>query len=322
MTGPVAALTGGTGFLGRYIAQAFSEAGWRIRLLARRDPTHPMLARIPLELEHGSLADAGALSRLVSGATVVIHAAGLVKARNRREFLTVNRDGAARLAEAVGRAPEVSCLVLISSLAARAPQLSPYAASKRAGEQAVAAVLGEERRVILRPSAIYGPWDREGPTMLRLAAGRFAPAIAAPEPRIAMIHARDAAAATLAVATAAVKTAAVSGGCYEISDARGDGYGWRELLGRMGDALGRQPRPVPIPDAVLLAAGAGSDVLAALTGRPAIFGRGKAREILHRDWSIDPARQIPPSLWQPRIALEAGIQETAAWWRSAAARTA
>ena len=313
MTLPVAALTGGTGFLGRYIAQAFAAAGWRIRLLTRGAPVHPMLDSIPLELELGDLRDQGALTRLVAGADVVVHAAGLVKARSRAEFMAVNRDGAARVAAVVAQAPQSPRLVMISSLAARAPALSLYAESKQAGEEQTRRLLDESRCIILRPCAIYGPWDREALATLRLATSRFAPAIAAPEPRIAMIHARDAAAAVLAVATAAEAR-----GCYEMSDARPDGYGWRELLAVIGAALGRVAHPVTVPDAVLLAAGAVNDGLAVLSGKPAIFGRGKAREILHRDWRIDPALRIPPDLWQPRIDLPTGMRETAAWWLSAA----
>ncbi len=125
MTPPVAALTGGTGFLGRYLAKAFHQAGWRIRLLTRRAPLHPMLDRIPLELELGGLDDAAALGRLVSGATAVIHAAGLVKARSLAALMAVNRDGTARLAEAVAATLSPPRLLLISSLAAREPTLSP-----------------------------------------------------------------------------------------------------------------------------------------------------------------------------------------------------
>jgi nucleoside-diphosphate-sugar epimerase len=307
---PVAALTGGTGFLGRSIAQGLTEAGWQVRLLVRSAPLHPQLETLPLDLVLGDLADRAALARLVSGAEIVIHGAGLVKARSAEAFMTVNRDGARRLAEAVAVEPSAPCLLLISSLAARAPGLSGYAASKRAGEQAVAEVLGHRPWTILRPSAIYGPWDREGLAMLQLAAGRFAPAISLPEPRIAMIHVRDAAAAVCALARAEFHQQT-----WEVSDARTDGYGWRELLARIGSALGRAPRPIPLPDAALLLAGCLSDGLAALRGEAAIFGAGKAREILHRDWSIDPAQQIPPTIWQPGIDLDTGLRETVAWWR-------
>jgi 2-alkyl-3-oxoalkanoate reductase len=308
---PVAALTGGTGFLGRAIAQNLAENGWQLRLLVRSAPLHPQLDRLRLNLVLGDLADPAALTRLVRGADIVIHGAGLVKARSAEAFMAVNRDGARRVAEAVAAEPSAPRLLMISSLAARTPDLSDYAASKRAGEQAVAEVLGARPWGVLRPSAIYGPWDREGLAMLRLACGRVAPAIAAPEPRIAMIHVRDAAAAVCALATAELRQQ-----IWEVSDARTDGYGWRELLARIGAALGRQPRPIPLPDAALLLAGRVSDGMAALRGEAAIFGTGKAREILHRDWSIDAARQIPPALWQARIDLDCGMAETVAWWRS------
>ena len=65
----------------------------------------------------------------------VVHVAGLTKARREAEFFAVNRDGSARLAEAVAAAaaPGARC-VLVSSMAAREPRLSPYAASKRGAE--------------------------------------------------------------------------------------------------------------------------------------------------------------------------------------------
>jgi hypothetical protein len=76
------------------------------------------------------------------------------------------------------------------------------------------------------------------------------------------------------------------------------------------------PRFLPVPDGAMLAAGAAADAWAAATGRASLFGRGKAREILHRDWSSSAERQPPPALWTPRIGLEAGFGETLDWWRT------
>ncbi len=311
MTERLAAVTGGTGFLGRYVVAALAQADWRVRLLTRRDPSHPLLADTPVEIVLGSLEDRGALAQLVRGASAVVHVAGLVRARSPAAFLQVNRDAAARLADAVARGAPGARFVLVSSQAARLPDVSPYAASKRAGEDAVAAALGGDVSwAVVRPCVVYGPWDREGVALLRMAAGRWAPAVRAPEPRIAMIHARDAAAAVVALTQAGPR-----GALYEITDERPDGYAWSELLGAMGAALGRAPRLLPVPDGVIRAAAAAHGGLAALAGRAAMFGPGKAREILHRDWSSDPARQPPPALWSPRIGLAAGLAETVAWWR-------
>jgi uncharacterized protein YbjT (DUF2867 family) len=49
--------------------------------------------------------------------------------------------------------------ILVSSLAAREPQLSDYAASKRGGEDAAREVSPDA--LVVRPPAIYGPGDTE-----------------------------------------------------------------------------------------------------------------------------------------------------------------
>ncbi len=310
MTAPLAAVTGGTGFLGRYVVAALVAAGWRVRLLARRDPAHPLLAPVAFETVRGDLDDAAALSDLVRGASAVIHIAGLVKARSRREFLAVNRDGAARLAEIVAREAAAARFVLVSSQAARVPRLSAYAGSKRAGEAVVKAALGELSWVVVRPCVIYGPWGHEALALFRLARGPVAPRPSRPEPRIAMIHVRDAAAAI-----AALSAAGPSHATFEICDGRLEGYGWSELLREAGAVLGRIPRCMPVPDLLVRAAGLTSDAIARLGGHSSIFGYGKVSELLHRDWGSDRSMQPPATLWTPRLALPPGLSETLAWWR-------
>ena len=311
MTGPVAAVTGGTGFFGRYIVAALVQAGWRTRLLARRDPVHPSLAGLPLELVPGDLDDDAALSELVRDASVVIHAAGLVKARSRKEFFAVNRDGAARLARVVALVAPRARFILISSIAARTPGLSSYGDSKRAGEAAVTAALGEGSWVVLRPCVIYGPWDLEGLALLRMARGWIAPVLTRPEPRIAMIHARDAAASVVALSRDGSSKA-----IFDISDRRPAGYGWTELLQVAGTELGRVPHTVPVPDLLLRAAGVASDVMTALSGRPALLGQGKVRDILHRDWASDRNSQPSERIWSPQVDLRTGLKDTIAWWKT------
>ncbi|WP_027281206.1 NAD-dependent epimerase/dehydratase family protein [Roseomonas gilardii] len=306
---PLAAVTGGTGFLGRHVVATLSAQGWRVRMLVRGGRA---AEGVPAETVQGDLADAAALRRLVSGAEAVVHLAGLTKARRPAEFLAVNRDGSARLAEAVAQvAPEARC-VLVSSMAAREPGLSPYAASKRAGEQAAVGALGPAGRwVVLRPSVIYGPGDREGLLLRRLAASAIVPVPRAPEPRIAMVHARDVAAAIAALCRSGPLSAT-----FEVTDAQREGYGWRELLQRLARELRHRPRFLEVPDGAMLAAGMAADGWARMTGRSGLFGLGKAREILHRDWGSEAGRQLPEAVWTPRIGFEEGLRDTLAWWAS------
>src|SRR6185436_21119742 len=84
--GRLAAVTGATGFLGRQVVRALSAQGWRIRILARRDPIDPLWKDVVPEVAPGDVADDAALARLCAGADVLIHGAGLVKARSRAHF--------------------------------------------------------------------------------------------------------------------------------------------------------------------------------------------------------------------------------------------
>ncbi len=116
----LAALTGATGFLGRALCEALKDRGWTLRILARADAEPPSGAEVIV----GRLVDEDALARLAQGARLVIHVAGLVKARTPAGFGPVNIDGARRMAEAAARQAPDAPFLLVSSLSAREPQLA------------------------------------------------------------------------------------------------------------------------------------------------------------------------------------------------------
>lgn len=240
--GRLAAVTGATGFVGRRLVYALTAAGWRVRVLVRRSGAG-MWVHANTEVVVGDLDDPAALETLAKGAEVVIHAAGLIKARSREAFFEVNVAGARRMAEAVGEGR----MVLISSLAARAPELSHYAASKRAGEEAVRKILGE-RLTVMRPPAIYGPGDRETLALFQVA--RATPCLPTPgsaAARLALIHVDDVSASVLAHLDGVWTP-----GVFALGGARPAGYGWRDLPGG-----GRRRRPHAGPRSLAVRADSG-----------------------------------------------------------------
>ncbi|CAO3433284.1 NAD-dependent epimerase/dehydratase family protein [Azospirillum doebereinerae] len=308
----VAAVTGGTGFLGRAVVAALVRKGWRVRLLVRRNAGHWPCPDHELELTFGDLADTETLHRLVCGADAVVHLAGLIKARARADFIAVNRDGAGRVAAAVAAAAPAARLVHVSSLAAREPDLSDYAASKRAGEDAVRAGCGGAPWVMVRPSAVYGPRDAETLAVFRGARGPVLPLLHGPDARVCLIHAEDA-----AMAVAALCADGPTGRVFELSDGRRDGYSWRAVLEEAARAVGGAPRIVRLPPPLVRLAGAVAGLAGRLTGRASMLTPGKLREMLHPDWSSAADRQPPPAIWTPRIPLPEGFAGTVRWYRDA-----
>ena len=301
MTGPIA-VTGGTGFLGRYIVRALAARGHRPRLLCRHRPVHPQLADLDFEVVAGDLDDRAALDRLLSGADAIVHAAGLVAARTRATFNAVNVAGTAGIAEAAKRTG--ARFILMSSMAARAPHLSDYARSKADGEAIAESILGPPRDwAILRPTAIYGPWDLAGLAVFRLMGRRIAWLPGRPSARITLIHAADAAHAV----TSLVEARDI-GGLFEATDERMEGYSWLELAALAASTSESAPRPLFLPPAL-------TRLVARTSLAGPVFSPGKAREILHPDWGSRPEAQLPAAVWRPAIALAQGLTETLRWYR-------
>jgi len=307
----MAAITGATGFLGRYIVGAVAARGWRVRVLARQPIDHPQFAGLQLDAVPGDLSNVKALRALVDGADVIIHAAGLIKAPSSAAFEAVNVVGTGNLAHAIETSGTSPRVVLVSSMAAREPELSSYARTKRAAEQLLTTTLnGCATVIIVRPSAIYGPWDRETLAIFRAIAGRIFLRPRSAHGRIAVIHAADAAAAIAVLCEQGSHQA-----LFELTDERIEGYSWNEIVRAAETALETRALVIPLPGPVVKAAAAVSLVVGKLLRHTPMFTPEKAREILHADWGSSLKSQPPRTLWRPEIGLAQGFRDTVNWYR-------
>jgi 2-alkyl-3-oxoalkanoate reductase len=301
---PLVAVTGATGFVGRAVVRRLHALGWRVRALAR--PTSgTRLAGLPVEIVQGDLEDVAALSRLVTRADVVVHCAGAIRGVTAAGFRRVNVEGLRRLVAAIRSAGTPSRVLAVSSLAAREPQLSPYAASKRAAEGVLAGV-SDVPWTIVRPPAVYGPGD-EALRPLWQALGRgILPVLGPPRARFSLLYVDD-----LADALAQLVRSTDHGGrIFELHDGRAGGYGWPDVLEAACRWSGRHVHAVRVPRTALMALAV---VLVAVQGarggRP-LLTPGKVRELVHPDWVCDNAGLTGATGWTPRIGLDEGLRRT------------
>ena len=305
------AVTGATGFLGRHAVAALAAQGWQVRLLARRQALPADWQAFNPVVVPGALDQPDALAALVRGAEAVLHMAGLIKARNREEFLRVNKAGTQALAEAVRRHAPGAHFLQVSSLAAREPQLSDYAASKRAGEDAAVAIIDPGHLSIVRPPAIYGPGDRETLIFFQLARQRLIPLLGASTARMAVIHVEDAARA-LAAQLAAPASGATA---YALADDHPAGYSWQQILAAAAAAVGNtRPRYWQVPAGLLRVGAQATGGIGKLLGQPGMMTPGKLRELLHQDWSVHASERLPHALPAPQYTVAAGFAATARWY--------
>lgn len=276
--------------------------GHQVRALTRR----PQSARDDIEWVAGSLEDAAALERLVTGADAVIHIAGMVNAPTRAAFEAGNATGTANLIGAM-KGQDIRRLVHVSSLAAREPRLSDYGWSKAEAERHVADSALDW--TMIRPPAIYGPGDAELLELFQMAARGVV--LLPPGGRLSIIHVDDLADLLVLLAGPQPGT---TGATFEVDDARPTGWSHVEFAQAIGRAVGRRSvRTIAMPSA-FVRLGARIDRL--LRGDKARLTPDRAAYFCHEDWVSSPALQPPAALWSPAIATEEGLAATAAAYRA------
>jgi len=152
---------GGSGFVGTQIVQLLAKNGHRIRVAVRRPDLagHTKMFGSVGQIQpiQANVRNAASVRRAVAGVDIVINLAGVGFSRGAQSFDAVHVDGATHVAEAA-RAAGVTTLVHMSALGVdKAAEVSAYAASKLAGEEAVLKAFPDA--VIIRPSVLFGQGD-------------------------------------------------------------------------------------------------------------------------------------------------------------------
>ena len=316
------ALTGATGFVGSHLVDALLDGGHAVSCLVRTPARAAALEKRGARLVPGALDDPEALRRLVDGAEVVHHVAGLVAAQSEADFLRVNRAGTFALAQAA-RAAGVRRLVYVSSLAVSGPTVpgqpleeadadrpvTPYGRSKQAGEAAVRA--SGVPCTIVRPAAVYGPRDREILRVFQMARRGVVPLLGDGRQELSFIHAADLAQALIAAGDAA----ATEGHTYHAAHA--EVVEQRAFVRQVGEAVGRRVHLLPLPPAVVRGVLWTSGAFARATGKATQLSPAKAAEFLAPAWTCSSAALLRDAGWSAAVPLARGLPETAAWYRSA-----
>jgi nucleoside-diphosphate-sugar epimerase len=298
------ALTGATGFLGRHLIPALIADGHSVRALTRR-PQPPMRGVTWIA---GDLSNTQALSDLVDGADAVVHAAAALRGARHADFDVPNRLGTLALVEAA-KAASVPRFIQVSSLAARAPDLSHYAASKRAAEE-VLRTSGLPSWMIVRPPAVYGPGDTATLPFFKAVKRGLAPRIGGGERPFSLIHVDDLISAIIFL----LKTEEIANLLVEIDDGLKSGYTLPHLFKMIADALGKKPLPLVVPLPVLRMVARAGTAWCGLTGKAPMFTVEKLRELTAPDWVTRGPRLNEVSGWAAAIPAAEGLKATADWY--------
>jgi nucleoside-diphosphate-sugar epimerase len=310
-------ITGATGFVGSHIAAAFVEAGYDVRCGVRASSNTRWIDGLQAERVTVDFERPGDLTRVVEGVDVVVHAAGLTRARRKSDYHRVNAEGTRRLSRAALEAG-VKRFVLISSLAARGPDAltkdgrdrpaSPYGQSKLEAETHLRSLNGRMETVALRPAAVYGPRDTDLLPLFKMARSGwlvlpYGPGLLQP------VYVADVARAVLATA----RREAVGFGPFPVAEAAH--YNWHRIVAGLEAALEHPIRTVRLPAPIFELAGRVAEWAAKPLGTPPVFDERRARDLAVYTWTCDPSGAEQALGWRTEVPLSEGLKRTAGWYR-------
>lgn len=308
---PLVLVTGAAGFVGQALCRTLAEAGFRVRGATRRPAAGIEAAAV------GEIGPDTDWRAALHGVDAVVHLAARVHvmrdtaADPEQAFHAVNAAGTERLARQAAAAG-VRRLVYVSSVkvngertAARpfdaadaaAPQ-DPYGRSKWAAEQALQAVSRESglETVAVRPPLVYGPGV--GGNFLRLMklvkSGVPLP-LASLRNRRSLIYLGN----LVDLLALCLRHPEAAGATFLVSD--GEDLSTGELVRRLARALGRPPRLLPCPPALLRLAGT-------------LAGRGDEVARLADSLQVDDGALRRRLGWSPPFTVDQGIAASAAWF--------
>lgn len=309
----VIAITGATGFIGRNLVKELHAAGNKIKILVRSKTSIPELNQVGIEHVSGSLDIPESLHKLVQNSDAIIHCAGAVRGVTRKQFNRVNVEGTGRLVTIAAEQQRPPRFLALSSLAAREPELSAYANSKRLGEQTLADHAGNMPWTTFRPPAVYGPGDKEMLPLFQAMAKGFAPMITPLDARFSLLYVQD-------LVTAMHRWLLQDRhpqGVYELHDGLEGGYDFPLVVKTVQQITGKRIRTLKLPTALLTFPALINWCAGQVLPYAPMLTPGKLRELAHTNWVCSNNDLQNVLDWEPAFTLLAGLENTPGWHNQA-----
>ncbi|MBK1440047.1 NAD(P)-dependent oxidoreductase [Parapedobacter sp. ISTM3] len=323
-------ITGGSGFLGYHLIHAAKAEGLDVdagvRAHSRTDHLRDMgIGLIDLPYDTKSSLSA----RLAAGRyRYIVHAAAVTRAQSPAVYQQVNVQYAQNLAQAaMDSGIPLASFVYVSSLAAIGPlpyqpgllidentipqPVTAYGRSKRDAEQRLKAIDGLPLRII-RPTAVYGPRERDLLMLFRAVAKGVDAYIGKAPQLLSFVYATDLAKVIIKAALFGTGDKAVRE--YNISDGRI--YGRYDLADMLACIFCKKPLRIHLPTGMVRMIAEGMALAYRRSATTPVIYPERILELTAPNWGCDISRASRELDYRPAYDLEKGLHETIAWYKA------
>lgn len=323
-------ITGASGFIGSFIAEEALRRGMDVWAAVRPTSSLRYLADERLHLIELDLGSEERLAEQLRGRDFhyVVHAAGVTKCFDRRDFFRVNTDGTRRLVDTLLRlSMPLRRFVFISSLSVmgavredvphqditdrdRPQPNTAYGESKLEAERYLDSIGRDFPYVVLRPTGVYGPRERDYYLMARALQRHVDFSAGFERQDLTFVYVKD-----LVQAVFLALDHGADGRKYFVTD--GGVYTSNDFSALLRRAMGvSHVVRITAPLCVLRAVTWAGERLSRLTGKPTALNDDKYRILRQRNWRCDIEPAVDALGYRPRYTLEQGVGETVAWYKA------
>ena len=320
-------ITGASGFIGSFIVEEALKRGFETWAAVRKSSSREWLKDERIHFIELNLSSKAQLVEQLRGMDFdyVVHAAGVTKCLNKADFHRINTEGTKNLAEALlevkmplKRFVFVSSLSIFGAIKEQEPYEeiresdtpqpnTEYGRSKLEAEKFLATTTLPY--MILRPTGVYGPREKDYFIMAKSIKGHSDFAVGYKRQDITFVYVKD---VVQAVFLALDK--GENGRQYFLSD--GEVYQSTTFSDLIHEELGR-PWWIRItaPVWVLRIVTFFGEYIGRMTGKVTALNNDKYNILKQRNWRCDIQPAIDELGYQPTVKLEQGVKETIQWYK-------
>jgi nucleoside-diphosphate-sugar epimerase len=255
----------------------------------------------------------------------IYHVAGVTKSHTAKGFIAGNTTPTENLLQAiVQKKINLKRFVLVSSQAAGGPAETPdhpktendpdkpidaYGKSKRAAEQLLIQEGDKIPYTIIRPGAVYGPYDVDFLNIFKMAQSPFSVFAGVKHKYVSLVYIKD---LIPAILNAALSEKTKNRTYYVCDDTP---VTWKKIHDTIFKISGRKKIDISLPLAPILLASYLGSLFSVISGKATLFNHQKVIFSRPKYWIASNRRAKQDFNYQSRYHSAVGFKETYAWYK-------
>ena len=323
-------VTGASGFIGSYIVEEALQRGMDVWAAVRPTSSRRYLQDERIHFIELDLSSPDVLQKQLEGHEFdyIVHAAGATKCLRKEQFFDVNTQGTRHLVDAIlalhmpiRRFVFVSSLSIFGAIREEEPHAdivetdlpqpnTAYGQSKLQAEEYLDSIGNEFPYIVLRPTGVYGPRERDYFLMVKSIAQHMDFAAGYKRQDITFVYVSD-----VVQAVFLALDRGHSGRKYFLTD--GEVYQSTDFSDLIRHALGN-PWMIRIkaPLCVLRLVTALGERWAHITGKMSALNNDKYNILRQRNWRCDIEPAVDELGYHPHVKLKEGVDRAVEWYKA------